>query len=185
MTAPRVIKKIDFIGSFPTAPQSNGLPEIAFVGRSNVGKSVPSTVCSTKEDCSSFFYAWPCSIHQHTRSMTPRFVDLPDAGFAKVPIRFGMGKMIGGYLVNRAAPVGCRSGRWSTQRSKSRPTNAWDIGQQRHAGVVVAKGLFETKSAGSTTEWKVSYHLRYVHSICHQIRFGRCLRRRICFGHQG
>ena len=28
-----------FVGSFPTAPPSTDLPEIAFVGRSNVGKS--------------------------------------------------------------------------------------------------------------------------------------------------
>ena len=33
------IQEITFVGSFPTAPPSIDLPEIAFVGRSNVGKS--------------------------------------------------------------------------------------------------------------------------------------------------
>ena len=35
----RVIKQVQFIGSFPRKPPETDLPEIAFVGRSNVGKS--------------------------------------------------------------------------------------------------------------------------------------------------
>ena len=39
MIPPRKIKKLDFIGSFPSDPPTSNLPEFAFVGRSNVGKS--------------------------------------------------------------------------------------------------------------------------------------------------
>ena len=107
MTAPRVIKKIDFIGSFPTAPQSNGLPEIAFVGRSNVGKSSAINRLLNRKKIArvSSTPGRTQSINIFEINDTYRFVDLPGYGFAKVPIavRNAWGKMIEGYLVNRAA----------------------------------------------------------------------------------
>lgn len=107
MTAPRVIKKIDFIGSFPQAPQSNGQPEIAFVGRSNVGKSSAINRLLNRKKIArvSSTPGRTQSINVFEINQSYRFVDLPGYGFAKVPIavRDAWGKMIEGYLVNREA----------------------------------------------------------------------------------
>ena len=107
MTAPRVIKKIDFIGSFPTAPPTNGQPEIAFVGRSNVGKSSAINRLLNRKKIArvSSTPGRTQAINIFEINQTYRFVDLPGYGFAKVPIavRHAWGKMIEGYLVSRSA----------------------------------------------------------------------------------
>ncbi len=81
------------------------LPEIAFIGRSNVGKSsLINSLCNRKSLAKTSsqpgktrvlnFYRINNSIH---------FVDLPGYGYAKVPeqIRSGWQKLIEGYLKNR------------------------------------------------------------------------------------
>ena len=105
MSAPRVIKKIEFRGSFPTAPPETVQSEIAFVGRSNVGKSSAINKLLNRKKI-----ARVSSTPGRTQAINIfeinddyRFVDLPGYGFAKVPlaVRAQWGKMIEGYLVKR------------------------------------------------------------------------------------
>ena len=84
-------------------------PEIAFLGRSNVGKSsLINSLLSVKG------LARTSSTPGRTQSLNFfeinnqfRFVDLPGFGYARVPeaLRSGWGEMVTGYLANRSQLV--------------------------------------------------------------------------------
>lgn len=91
-------------GDFP----SHGLPEVAFLGRSNVGKSsllnavVGARIARTsrtpgRTQLVNFFEA-------HTKAVDYALADLPGLGYAKVPreIRDGWRRLIESYLETRA-----------------------------------------------------------------------------------
>ena len=105
----RHIQEITFVGSFPTAPPSTDLPEIAFVGRSNVGKSSAINTLlgrnKTKVARVSQQPGRTQGINIFEIDKTFRFVDLPGYGFAKVPknIKKQWEAMIRGYLFGRPA----------------------------------------------------------------------------------
>ena len=105
MIPPRKIKKLDFIGSFPSDPPTSNLPEFAFVGRSNVGKSssINSLLGRKKAARVSSTPGRTQLINIFEIDETIRFVDLPGYGFAKVPshVRHQWKRMIDGYLFDR------------------------------------------------------------------------------------
>jgi GTP-binding protein len=103
----RHIQHINFIGSFPSAPPCTELPEIAFVGRSNVGKSSAINCIlgrnKTKVARVSRQPGRTQGINIFEIDSTFRFVDLPGYGFAKVPlaVKKTWRAMISGYLFSR------------------------------------------------------------------------------------
>ena len=105
MIPPRKIKKLDFIGSFPSDPPTSNLPEFAFVGRSNVGKSsaINSLLGRKKAARVSSTPGRTQLINIFEIDEALRFVDLPGYGFAKVPghVRHKWKSMIDGYLFGR------------------------------------------------------------------------------------
>lgn len=106
MIPPRTIKKLEFIGSFPSAPPISTLPEFAFVGRSNVGKSsaINSLLGRKKAARVSRTPGRTQLINIFEIDETLRFVDLPGYGFAKVPgrVRYKWKNMIDDYLFGRS-----------------------------------------------------------------------------------
>ena len=105
MIPSRKIKKLDFIGSFPNDPPTSNLPEFAFVGRSNVGKSsaINSLLGRKKAARVSNTPGRTQLINIFEIDEALRFVDLPGYGFAKVPghVRHKWKRMIDGYLFGR------------------------------------------------------------------------------------
>lgn len=105
MIPPRKIKKLDFIGSFPTDPPISDLPEFAFVGRSNVGKSsaINSLLGRKKAARVSRTPGRTQLINIFEIDQMLRLVDLPGYGFAKVPghVRHKWKNMIDQYLFGR------------------------------------------------------------------------------------
>lgn len=96
---------IEFLGSFTDELPDHGLPEVAFAGRSNVGKSSLLNVLMLRKNL-----ARTSSTPGRTQSINLFrlgdelvFVDLPGYGYAKVPeaVRRGWGPMIEGYLGER------------------------------------------------------------------------------------
>ena len=88
----------------------DGLPEVAFVGRSNAGKSSAlNVICQQKQ------LARVSKTPGRTQlinlfdvplggNVAGRLVDLPGYGFAQVPleVRRNLGKLVGGYVEQRA-----------------------------------------------------------------------------------
>ena len=107
MNRGRVIQQIQFIGSFPQAPPETSVPEVAFVGRSNVGKSSAiNTLLSRKKAARvSRTPGRTQMINIFELDQTLRFVDLPGYGFAKVPksVKAQWRRMIDSYLAERLA----------------------------------------------------------------------------------
>ena len=107
MIPSRTIKKLDFIGSFPNDPPVSSLPEFAFVGRSNVGKSSAiNTLLGRKKAARvSNTPGRTQLINIFEIDSSLRFVDLPGYGFAKVPhqMRDNWKTMIDAYLFGRDA----------------------------------------------------------------------------------
>nr|WP_245732419.1 ribosome biogenesis GTP-binding protein YihA/YsxC [Solimonas aquatica] len=84
---------------------ADGLPEIAFAGRSNAGKSSAlNTLCSHKQLARVSKTPGRTQLINLFNVAGGRFVDLPGYGFAKVPkdIRRDWGRLIGDYLEGRA-----------------------------------------------------------------------------------
>ena len=103
----RHIQNISFVGSFPSAPPISNLPEIAFVGRSNVGKSSAiNTLLGRHKNKIARVSQQPGrtqGINIFEIDQEFRFVDLPGYGFAKVPkiVKQAWEEMIRGYLFGR------------------------------------------------------------------------------------
>ena len=102
------IKNVQFLGSFVElnkCPEAK-LPEYAFIGRSNVGKSsLINMLCGTSTAMVSNRPGKTQTINFFGVEARPpwRLVDLPGYGFAKVPkaIRQGWDGMVKGYLSQR------------------------------------------------------------------------------------
>lgn len=81
------VGKVDFLGSFPSDPPEHGLDEVAFVGRSNVGKSSAlNTLLARKRAArvsSRPGRTQAINLFQVGNSCV--FADLPGYGFARVP----------------------------------------------------------------------------------------------------
>jgi len=86
------------------------LPEIAFVGRSNVGKSSALNILANRKRLA-FVSKTPGRtqlINFFSFGEHARLVDLPGYGYAKVPhgVRDDWGKLVAGYLQTRRSLVG-------------------------------------------------------------------------------
>lgn len=101
----RHIHQFTFEGSFPQTPVLDSFPEVAFVGRSNVGKSSAINVLLSRRKAArvSSQPGRTQMINCFRLNELIRFVDLPGYGFAKVPLRVKQqwGRMIENYLLNR------------------------------------------------------------------------------------
>jgi GTP-binding protein len=99
------IGQVAFEGSFPSIPDITSLPEIAFVGRSNVGKSsaINTLLVRKKSARVSRTPGRTQLINCFALDQKIRFVDLPGYGFAKVPVKVKRewGQMIEKYLLGR------------------------------------------------------------------------------------
>lgn len=105
MERKRHIHQLTFEGSFPQTPILDSFPEVAFVGRSNVGKSSAiNTLLGRKKAARVSGQPGRTQlINCFQINEKIRFVDLPGYGFAKVPlaVKRKWGQMIENYLLNR------------------------------------------------------------------------------------
>jgi GTP-binding protein len=89
---------------------TDGVPEVAFVGRSNVGKSSALNMLANRRRLA-FVSKTPGRtqlINFFSLGENARLVDLPGYGYAKVPhgVRDDWGKLVAGYLQTRRSLVG-------------------------------------------------------------------------------
>jgi GTP-binding protein len=114
-------KTVSFQGSAASAAQfpKEGLPEVAFLGRSNVGKSsLLNALCGSKglarvssqpgrTQLLNFFHVSGGASADEARELL--LVDLPGYGYAKVPetLRRSWEKLIASYLTKREALALC------------------------------------------------------------------------------
>lgn len=105
MSGPSINGRFEFIGSFPGELPSLGLPEIAFAGRSNVGKSSALNVLLESKSAArvSSTPGRTQAINLFRVTNTYVFADLPGYGFAKVPdaVKRAWKGMVEGYLGQR------------------------------------------------------------------------------------
>lgn len=97
---------VTFLGSFPAEPPSTGLPEVAFAGRSNVGKSSAlNRLLNRRAARVSGTPGRTQLLNLFQVGQGAVFVDLPGYGFARVPehVLRAWGPMIEGYLGSRDA----------------------------------------------------------------------------------
>ena len=98
-------KRLAFLGSYVDEPPEIGLPEIAFAGRSNVGKSsaINRLLKSNKAARVSKTPGRTQAINLFEVEERCVFADLPGYGFAKVPqeVKEQWHGMIEGYLSDR------------------------------------------------------------------------------------
>ena len=81
------VGKVDFLGSFPSNPPEHGLDEVAFVGRSNVGKS-SALNCLLSRKRAARVSSRPGrtqTINLFQVGQHCVFADLPGYGYARVP----------------------------------------------------------------------------------------------------
>ncbi len=100
------VGKVDFLGSFPSSPPVHGLDEVAFVGRSNVGKS-SALNCLLARKRAARVSSRPgrtqaINLFQIGKSCV--FADLPGYGYARVPeaVQEAWRESIEGYFSDRA-----------------------------------------------------------------------------------
>lgn len=96
---------VTFLGSFPEAPPATGLPEVAFAGRSNVGKSSAlNRLLNRRAARVSGTPGRTQLLNLFRVGQGAVLVDLPGYGFARVPehVLRAWGPMIEGYLGTRA-----------------------------------------------------------------------------------
>jgi len=98
---------LQFLGSFPERPPETGLPEVAFAGRSNVGKSsmLNTLLRSHKAARVSSRPGRTQLINLFQLGSAAVFADLPGYGYAAVPdeVAARWKPMIETYLADRAA----------------------------------------------------------------------------------
>lgn len=103
--AHRPVGTVEFLGSFPKNPPKTNLPEIAFAGRSNVGKSSAINTLLNRKRAARVSRTPGrtrlINVFQIDRRLC--FVDLPGYGFARVSedMQEDWQKMIEGYLTGR------------------------------------------------------------------------------------
>jgi len=101
------VQTAEFITSIAELNQvpKTTLPEIAFIGRSNVGKSsLINSLCNRKSLAKTSSQPGKTRVLNFYKiNQTLHFVDLPGYGYAKVPdqIRAGWQRLVEGYLKNR------------------------------------------------------------------------------------
>ena len=101
-SAIRNIGKVSFLGSFPRDFPSTGLPEVAFAGRSNVGKSSTINALLNRKKAARVSRTPGRTRHvnlfQLDRSLC--FADLPGYGFARIDenTRQQWGAMVENYI---------------------------------------------------------------------------------------
>ncbi|MEE2750684.1 MAG: ribosome biogenesis GTP-binding protein YihA/YsxC [Myxococcota bacterium] len=97
--------RVAFLGSFPGALPRTNLPEIAFAGRSNVGKSsaINRLLSTTKVARVSKTPGRTQAVNLFEVEGRLVFSDLPGYGFAKVPesVQIGWKSMVEDYFTNR------------------------------------------------------------------------------------
>ncbi len=101
----RLIGQVEFLGSFPRNPPPAELPEVAFVGRSNVGKSSAINALLGRKAVARVSgtpgRTQAVNLFQVGEALC--FADLPGYGFARVPpkVRQAWKRLITGYLYKR------------------------------------------------------------------------------------
>ncbi|MDP6934441.1 MAG: ribosome biogenesis GTP-binding protein YihA/YsxC [Myxococcota bacterium] len=105
MSIVRRAGSVDFLGSFPGALPPGTVPEVAFVGRSNVGKSsaVNAVLGSRRVARVSRRPGRTQAINLFLVNRGVIFADLPGYGYARVPdeVREQWRGLVDGYLRNR------------------------------------------------------------------------------------
>ncbi|MFT5686878.1 MAG: GTP-binding protein [Myxococcota bacterium] len=105
MSEVRNIGRVEFLGSFPKNPPLTGLPEVAFAGRSNVGKSSAINTLLNRKKAARVSGTPGRTQLINLFRIDDRlcFADLPGYGYAKVPepVREKWKKMIETYLSER------------------------------------------------------------------------------------
>ncbi len=101
----RDARSASFVGSFPGALPALGLPEIAFAGRSNVGKSSAINALLGRKGLArtSNTPGRTQHVNLYTVGEACVFADLPGYGYAAVPeaVRAKWKPMVEGYLADR------------------------------------------------------------------------------------
>lgn len=108
----KLFSRAAFLGS-AGAPQefpAEGVPEIAFAGRSNVGKSSAINAIAGRRRLA-FVAKAPGrtqTVNFYDLGGAGRLVDLPGYGYARVPraVRAGWDQLVGGYLSGRSSLAG-------------------------------------------------------------------------------
>jgi GTP-binding protein len=98
--------RVEFVGSFPSDVPVTGRQEIAFVGRSNVGKSSAlNALLGQRVARVSSTPGRTQMVNLFTVDDRWAFADLPGYGFAKVPeaVRQAWGRLVESYLRGREA----------------------------------------------------------------------------------
>ena len=133
------------------------LPEVAFVGRSNVGKSSALNVLANRRRLA-FVSKTPGRtqlINFFSFGEYARLVDLPGYGYAKVPhgVRDDWGKLVAGYLQTRRSLSGVVSLMDSRRplTPLDRQLLAWLVPLQRQLLVLLTKADKLTKSEQGRT----------------------------------
>ena len=103
----RLTSTVTFLGTFPGRLPDAQQPEVAFVGRSNVGKSSAINALLNRRKAArvSGTPGRTQAVNLFQVSETLVFADLPGYGFAKAPdaVRRAWGKLVRRYLFNRDA----------------------------------------------------------------------------------
>jgi GTP-binding protein len=133
------------------------LPEVAFVGRSNVGKSSALNVLANRKRLA-FVSKTPGRtqlINFFSFGENARLVDLPGYGYAKVPhgVREDWGKLVAGYLQTRRSLLGVVSLMDSRRplTPLDRQLLEWLVPLQRRLLVLLTKSDKLTKSEQGRT----------------------------------
>ena len=102
---PRPPRRVEFLGSFPGRLPPATLPEVAFAGRSNVGKSsaINTLLGRKKAARTSKTPGRTQAVNLFELDGRIRFADLPGYGFARVPpeVQARWKDMVEGYLGSR------------------------------------------------------------------------------------